>query len=171
MSLPAPWVDALFDRLTVTYGQRFLGLYAGLKMDAVKADWARELDGLTKAALRHALAHLPAEQPPTVLQFRALARNAPQPAAPALESPKTRADQARLSQTLQRVQGASRSGRECALALARREHWQATHPRDVSRHHAMTAAQRSFWRQVLGVDAATRPQDVLPELAGQDQGA
>lgn len=173
MPLPASWVDALFAKLTVAYGQRFLGLYAGLSLDAVKADWAETLDGLQTRpeVIKHALAHLPTDQPPTAMQFRQLCRNAPPPPAPRLDAPHAKPDPARMAEAIGRLQGcttATKSGREVALNLARRELWQKQHPRDVSRHHAMTPFQRSFWRTVLGVPADTRPEDVLPECAAQE---
>ena len=172
MPLPASWVDALFGKLTVAYGQRFLGLYAGLSLDAVKADWGDTLDGLQARpeAIKHALAHLPPDNPPTAMQFRAICRNAPAPAAPRLDAPHALPDPQRMAQALGKLQtttSASKSGREVALKLARRELWQKQHPSDVSRYDTMTAAQRAFWRTVLGVPDGTRPEDVLPECAAQ----
>lgn len=89
MSLPSAWVDRLFEKLSLVYGQRFLGLYAGLNLDAVKADWADELAGFQQSpnAIRHGLENLPADHPPTVLQFRDLCRKAPQFLPKALPEP------------------------------------------------------------------------------------
>jgi len=55
----------------------------------VKADWAHELAGFEQhpQAIAHALQSLPPEKPPTVLQFRELARRAPLPELPRLASP------------------------------------------------------------------------------------
>lgn len=79
MSLPADWTDRLFDRLTVVYGHHFLGRWSGMDINAVKADWSRELGFYRDKpnAIRYALEHLPADNPPNVLQFRALCSNAP----------------------------------------------------------------------------------------------
>ena len=81
MSLPLPWVDRIFEKLTLVYGQAFLARWRDLDLDAVKADWAHELDGFERhpKAIAHALQALPPEKPPTVLQFRELARRAPLP--------------------------------------------------------------------------------------------
>lgn len=87
MSLPAAWVDALFDKLTLTYGQVFLRRWQDVDMNAVKSDWSHELAGFANhpEAIAWALQNLPADQPPTVLQFRAIARRAPTPDVPRIE--------------------------------------------------------------------------------------
>ncbi len=79
MSLPADWVDRIFDKLTLTYGQVFLRRWQDLDLDAVKADWGLELAGLEKTpkAITYALQNLPVDKPPTVLEFRAAARRMP----------------------------------------------------------------------------------------------
>lgn len=89
MSLPAAWVDSLFARLAVTYGQRFMGLYAGLDADAVKAEWGRVLAGFqqNRAALSYGLENLPAENPPNALQFRDICRRRPAAVLPRLAPP------------------------------------------------------------------------------------
>lgn len=81
MSLPAAWVDALFDKLTLTYGQAFLRRWQDVDLNAVKSDWCHELAGFDKhpEAIAWALQNLPLDQAPTVLQFRAIARKAPMP--------------------------------------------------------------------------------------------
>lgn len=89
MSLPLPWVDRIFEKLTLVYGQAFLARWRDLDLDAVKHDWAHELAGFEAhpKAIAHALQTLPSDHPPTVLQFRELARRAPLPELPRLESP------------------------------------------------------------------------------------
>jgi hypothetical protein len=102
MSLPLPWVDRIFDKLTLTYGQSFLSRWRDLDLNAVKSDWMHELSGFEKAphAIAHALSNLP-ENPPTVIQFRALARTAPAAEVPALPEPK--ADPERLKAELAKL--------------------------------------------------------------------
>jgi len=79
MSLPSPWVDRIFDKLTLTYGQAFLRRWQDLDIDAVKEDWAHELAGLQQSpkAITYALQNLPIDKPPTVLEFRAACRRMP----------------------------------------------------------------------------------------------
>ena len=88
MQLPDDWVDALFARLSVRYGAAWLRQWDGVDIGAVKQDWARELGGASSGAIKHALDCLPIDKPPTVGQFAALCRNAPQYAPPALPAPK-----------------------------------------------------------------------------------
>jgi hypothetical protein len=90
MSLPQAWVDRVFDKMTLVYGQAFLRRWADIDIGAVKADWAFELGGFGKHpdAIGWALQNLPTDKPPTVLEFRALARKAPAPAVALLEAPK-----------------------------------------------------------------------------------
>lgn len=171
MPLPSAWVDRLFAKLAVTYGQRFLGLYSGLDLEAVKADWAHELDGLQNRpeAIKHALEHLPTDQPPTVLQFRALCRNAPT-AHQALPSPKGAPDQ-RLMAKVKAAISRPEDPKEWARRLARKEHWQAMHPREVGSRERLTPVQRRFWREALGLQLDATPADALPELqAARHQG-
>ena len=102
MSLPLPWVDKIFDKLTLTYGQAFLARWKDIDLSAVKSDWVHELSGFEKAphAIAHALACLP-DRPPTVLEFRALCRLAPAADVPRLDTP--RADPARIAAELAKL--------------------------------------------------------------------
>lgn len=79
MSLPSPWVDRIFDKLTLTYGQAFLRRWQDLDIQAVKDDWAHELSGFQQSpqAITYALQNLPVDKPPTVLEFRAICRSRP----------------------------------------------------------------------------------------------
>ena len=90
MSLPEPWVERIFDKLTLIYGQSFLRRWSDIDLEKVKADWAHELSGFQQhpRAIAWALQNLPPEKPPTVLEFRALARKAPAEELPRLEAPK-----------------------------------------------------------------------------------
>lgn len=94
MSLPTAWVDRIFDKLTLIYGQSFLRRWSDIDLNAVKSDWAHELDGFTQhpKAIAWALQNLPPEKPPTVLEFRALARKSPPDELPRLEAPKADPD-------------------------------------------------------------------------------
>lgn len=98
MSLPMPWVEKIFAKLTLTYGRDFLSRWEGQNIAAVMADWAHELAGYQQAlnAIKHALSILPADKPPTVIEFKHLCRSVPRPAAPLLSSPKP--DPARVAQ-------------------------------------------------------------------------
>lgn len=105
MSLPATWIDRIFTKLTLVYGREFTARWdsVGVPIEAVKADWAHELDGFDKwpEAIAHALQNLPPDRPPTVLQFRALCRAAPAKELPQLPAPK--ADPARVKAELAKL--------------------------------------------------------------------
>ena len=124
MSLPIEWVQKIFSKLTLAYGRDFLGRWEGIDLAEVHADWSHELAGFEQhpEAIAYALANLPAK-PPTVIEFRAIARLAPPPPAPRLEAP--RADPQRVAAALQRLspilQGTStRGGKDWAHAIVNR---------------------------------------------------
>lgn len=103
MSLPIAWVDRIFEKLTLTYGQSFLRRWADIDIGAVKADWAHELSGFERhpKAIAWALQNMPTDKPPTVLEFKFLARRAPPEDLPRLEAPK--ASPERVAAELQRI--------------------------------------------------------------------
>ena len=79
MSLSPAFVEAIFAKLTLVYGQQFLRRWQDLDLSAVKDDWAHELAGLEANPKRiaYALQNLPVDKPPTVLEFRAIAWKMP----------------------------------------------------------------------------------------------
>lgn len=83
MSLPDAWVEALFSRLAVRYGDAFARQYAGIDPALVREDWARVLDGTSGHAIEYALKNLPSDWPPNALKFRDLCRQAPAKPVPA----------------------------------------------------------------------------------------
>jgi len=117
------WVDRIFEKLTLAYGQQFLARWRDLDLDAVKHDWATELDGFEDhpAAIAFGLANLDPEKPPTALAFSAICRRAPMPNVPALPPPP--ADPERLKLVLAKlapVRAALASGGIDHKAWARR---------------------------------------------------
>jgi hypothetical protein len=90
--LRAAWVDALFTKLSVRYGRDFTARWEGLDLDMVKADWAEQLAWYDSKpdAIAHALSILPADRPPTAVQFRDLCRLAPGQVFQALPAPNSR---------------------------------------------------------------------------------
>jgi len=83
MSLPLRWVEKIFQKLSLVYGRDFLGRWEGIPIEDVKADWSHELSGFEAhpEAIKHALLSINPAKPPTVLEFRNLAANAPKMAA------------------------------------------------------------------------------------------
>ena len=96
MSLPISWVDKIFSKLTLVYGRQFLGRWEGLDLDAVKSDWADELSRFQQSpnAIAYALENLPADKPPTVLEFKAVCIRRPDTS---LSLPSPKADPERVA--------------------------------------------------------------------------
>ena len=88
--MPSAWVDKIFTKLALVYGRDFLARWEGLEIADVKTDWAHELSGFQRfpEGIAHALTHLPSGKPPTVFEFRDIARKAPLPKFKQLPSPK-----------------------------------------------------------------------------------
>lgn len=152
MSLPASWVDRIFEKLTVAYGHDFLRRWEGLDMAMVKADWADELAGYGSMpqAIKYGLDNLPADKPPTAKQFRAICNTVPMAthlALPAPVEPQSEAVRARVAAVGQ-VAGDPKA-------------W-AKRLRDIELNHGgympnglkMTRAAREMWRTALESEAA-----------------
>lgn len=82
--LPDNWIDALFARLTGLYGNRFTNMWTGIDPNLVRTTWATELAGMQPSSIKYALEHLPAEFPPSALQFKELCFQKPASEVPAL---------------------------------------------------------------------------------------
>lgn len=144
MSLPDAWVNRLFAKLSVTYGQGFLRQYDGVEIEAVKANWAEELSCFQQSpdSIRYGLEYLPPSKAPTVLEFRDLCRKAPAVTL-ALPAPSEPADPAVIA----RAKTAFR-----ALGTAGNRGW-AEKLRERERlGKGLTRFQRDAWREVLGVE-------------------
>lgn len=103
MSLPLPWIDRIFDKLTVVYGREFTSRYEKISIADVKTEWCECLGGFRghSGAIAFALENLPEDRPPSMLQFRALCRNAPQYAA--LQLPPPKADPSIVAEQLRKM--------------------------------------------------------------------
>jgi hypothetical protein len=104
MSIPTNVIDRIFQRMAATYGaawDRHLGL---APISDAKSAWAHELQGFggNIEAIAWALENLP-ETAPNVIQFRNLARRAPQPETPRLPEPTP--DPRRVSEELAKLGG------------------------------------------------------------------
>jgi hypothetical protein len=103
MSLPLPWIDKIFSKLTLVYGRDFIGRWEGLELADVKTDWAHELAGLENHpdGIAFALQNMPAGRPPNVLEFKAMTLKAPRPATKQIDPPK--ADPAKVAEELRKA--------------------------------------------------------------------
>lgn len=143
MSLPKPWVERIFAKLTLTYGRDFLSRWEGLDMEAVQADWAHELQAYAQnpEAIKKALQSLPEGKPPTVLEFRALCRGAPGDGS--LKLSYSQADPAVVAAALS---GLKRPDSNHPKAWARE--LKSREEQGVK----LTPAQRRVWREALRTD-------------------
>lgn len=105
MTHSASLVEAIFTKSALVYGRDFLGRWEGQDLNEVKADWERELSGFlhNPAAVAYGLQNLPADKPPTVLQFRAICNRYDPPKPLELAPPK--ADPERVRQILGNLRG------------------------------------------------------------------
>lgn len=74
---PDALVDRLFQRLHAMYGAKWLDLWVGAPIDAVKGEWARALTGVAPETIRLTLEHLLTAGnpfPPTMPEFVSLTR-------------------------------------------------------------------------------------------------
>lgn len=146
MSLPIPWVTKIFDKLTLVYGRAFRARWDGLAIEDVKADWAQELSGFAENpdAIAYALKHIPADKPPTVLQFKDLCRKAPPKefAKLAYTPDRRQYDDLQLGSKVAAVLNANRPDpKGWAWKLKERE----------DKGENLTQVQRDFWREALGM--------------------
>ncbi len=139
MSLPEAWIDKIFEKLVLVYGTDFMNRWRGIEVEKVKADWAHELAGLSQSpeAIKHALQHLPPGKPPTVLEFRDLARRVPLPTFQQL--PPAKVSPGVLSAELKRIEQIRQTGSTSAdpkawarKLIARHEAGQPVRPRSLA---------------------------------------
>jgi hypothetical protein len=139
-------IEGVFTKLLLIYGTaKIESMYKGQPIEAVKRHWAHELRGLTMGQYEWAMKHLPADAPPNVLQFRALAVRRPEAPPPALEGPpadpeRVRAAIAKLRELGQMLRDENRTGKAWARKL------QA----DEASGKVLTQFQKQCWREALG---------------------
>lgn len=146
MSLPAAWVDRIFEKLTVAYGNEFLRRWDGLDMAIVKADWAHELAGYAAMpyAIRYAMDNLP-DKAPTARSFRALCNTVPVAVNMGLAAPSEKPSPA-VAARLASVGHVAVDPKAWARRLRDIE---INRGGELPNGRMMTLAQRDSWRQAL----------------------
>jgi hypothetical protein len=141
MSLPSGWIDRIFTKLTLTYGQAFLRQYDGVEMADVKANWGHELGCFAQSpdSIRHGLEHLP-ERPPNIVQFRDLCRIPVKPVLLTNDLPPVAPEMAAMVKEVFSKAEKRASDKGWAHALQARE----------KNGEALSMAQRQAWRTALG---------------------
>lgn len=75
LKLPDSWVEKLFTRLATMYGNKFLDMWKGLDLEAVKSAWGEDLAGYTGDELKRGLEFCKRSQwPPTLPEFMTACR-------------------------------------------------------------------------------------------------
>ena len=68
--IPQAWIDALFAKMFMIYGNKFAEMWRDIDIETVKATWAQELGKLSRDEIaRGANALMAQEWPPTLPQF------------------------------------------------------------------------------------------------------
>lgn len=74
-ALPSAWIKRLFTRLATMYGNKFLDMWKGLDLQAVKQAWAEDLYGYTADELKRGLEWCKTQSwPPTLPEFMTACR-------------------------------------------------------------------------------------------------
>lgn len=74
-ALPSGWVERLFTRLATMYGNKFLDMWKGLDLQAVKTAWGEDLAGYTADELKRGLDWCKTKDwPPTLPAFMTACR-------------------------------------------------------------------------------------------------
>lgn len=155
MPLPRSWVDALFARLALRYGEAFRRQWPDVDEAAVKADWADVLDGVSGASIGYALRYLPVDKPPNAMQFRDQCRRAPPPDVPQLRDETPPADPEKVAAIVAGMRPPERRAhpaQECIDAIARR----------VAESGRISEAQRHMVAHCLRVPGTRTDMPVTP---------
>jgi hypothetical protein len=159
-SFPPDWVDAIFARLALAYGERFQQQWGAQSPALVKASWQREMQGVTSRGIAYALGHLPPDFPPNAMQFRALCLRAPgltDPVRELLDGPApTPASVERLRRILAGLRTPLDDPKAWARALRDRE----------QRGERLGRAQRDAWRAALPPNRSSEGSDEPSKDAG-----
>ena len=69
-------VDAIWNKMLVTYGSEWSRKFGDQPLDEVKGAWADELRGYSVEQIKYGLSML-GERPPNLIQFKELCKKAP----------------------------------------------------------------------------------------------
>lgn len=146
MSLQSAWIDALFAKLAVRYGAAFMRQWPDADIEAVKADWADVLDGLSGVSIRYGLENLPADKPPNALQFRAICNRRPDEA-PLAIAHKALAEPEKVAALVASVK--TEQARDTKAWARRLKDIEENRGGILPSGQKMTRAQREMWRDAL----------------------
>ena len=150
-------IERLFARLLARYASKWVNHYSGIDADAVKADWAMVLDGLSHGALMYGLDNLP-DYIPTATQFRDICRRYV-PAVKALPEPLPEPDLERLEREFRRLGELAAQAKKDPRGWAKRLKARADAGEHLSipQRHAMERALRLDYGPSGGSGSFTPP--------------
>lgn len=74
-AIPERWITALFNKMSFSYGTKFVDQWVGIDPDGIKRHWAQKLFVLTTSELTRGVNRLDSRNwPPTLPEFLALCR-------------------------------------------------------------------------------------------------
>ncbi len=74
-ALPIAWIEALFDKMALSYGKRFTDQWGGVEPTKLKDHWAKELACMSRKELSRGYAALERRDwPPTLPEFKKMCR-------------------------------------------------------------------------------------------------
>lgn len=109
MSLKSETIDWIFMRMLARYGSVWIAKWNGVPMEAVKADWAEQLAGMTKEDILYGIQYMPLDFPPTSAAFRVLCSKAPESGTLKLGNTMTADEKAKADVVRRRVMAAYRN--------------------------------------------------------------
>lgn len=103
-ALPDAWIDRLFQRFSVMYGNNWSGKWAGIPMADVRSAWAADLSFASAEQIRKALDHCKShmQHPPSCPEFVGLCRSF----APAMDTRSMLPDKRKHGEIDERVRAA-----------------------------------------------------------------
>ena len=161
MPLPLHCVKEIHNLLQVRYGARWVSLWVGIEQRDIQADWAQQLDGMSRAGREYALANLPPDFPPTATAFRALGNRRPDPVVLSLPPPPSSPDAARkIAAAVRTMIGKPTPAQYMAGLWARLD---AGEPMSAAMRDFLSRAERSYSHKVSAPsDFTPVPAHVLP---------
>lgn len=146
MPLMPAYVEMIHAKLLLTYGAAWKAAQGGITPEMARKHWAHELDGIGHEAITWALRNLPPNNPPNVLQFRALCNTRPAPVQKLLPAPRDA-----MSEQVRQKLAQAKAGARMADRLA----WAKSLRQREQNGERLTLTQREAWRVALRVKQET----------------
>ena len=141
------WLSTILSRLQLAYSGRFPP--RGIDAAAFRQEWGRELSGLDADQIKHAMANLPPDNPPNVLQFRALCLSRPKPVTRPEPQPKKVTAAPEVTQKLRAVHTEKSKTVNAMGAAVDPRGWARKLKAREEKGEDLSRLQREAWREAL----------------------